>query len=256
MQDCRVRTGRRDQDQQQPQHHGPQRRPVGPEPRPFVPPERRTRHRQIALRPTAADRHRPPSAVGGPRSGARRRGRHPRRRRGCRRHRALRGLHPVLGWEPERVAIELLPPRCCRPAPGTRRNACLGHVIDLFLVLTGLADGLAPKERRFATRAIRPNNLGPPLPPLAWCRAAAGFQLSLADPNNDCGWSAVWRPEFPRNVRAGRGPPRAAGTPGRVRPRPAGYSWPATLATNFATSSASIPCTTSAGITPSPRQDS
>ena len=66
--------------------------------------------------------------------------------------------------EPERLVIELLPPRCCISTPGTRRNACLGHVIDLFLVLTGLADGLAPKERRYARRAIRPNNLGPPLP--------------------------------------------------------------------------------------------
>ena len=31
-------------------------------------------------------------------------------------------------------------------------------------VLAGLADGLAPKERRYALGAISPNNVGPPLP--------------------------------------------------------------------------------------------
>jgi hypothetical protein len=43
-------------------------------------------------------------------------------------------------------------------------------------LLAGLADGLAPKERRYAQRAISPNNLGPPLPtPLMG--GGAGIQL-------------------------------------------------------------------------------
>src|ERR1700735_3964861 len=57
--------------------------------------------------------------------------------------------------------------RADAPAPGMSPT--------LFLLLTGLADGLAPKERRYATRAIRPNNLGPPLPPPGLVRAARDF---------------------------------------------------------------------------------
>ena len=53
----------------------------------------------------------------------------------------------------------------------------LGACADLFLLLTGLADGLAPKERRYAANAIRPNNLVPPLPPPDLLRAARDFSF-------------------------------------------------------------------------------
>jgi len=160
----------RDHDQAQPEQHGPEGRAVRSEPRLFMPAERRPLHRQIALAAMATDRHRPrlrgrgsPWGLGG--RGRPWRGR--RRSAGRARGRAwLRGI--ACRRKAERVALELFPPRCGVPTRGTRRSACSGHVIDLFLALTGLADGLAPKERRYATSALRPNNLGPPLPPPAW----------------------------------------------------------------------------------------
>jgi hypothetical protein len=83
-----------------------------------------------------------------------------------------------IGWKlAEGLAIEFLPPRCHAPAGGARRNASWGHVTILFRLLTGLADGLAPKEWRYARGAIRPNNMGPPLPPLAQVASGAGIQL-------------------------------------------------------------------------------
>src|SRR5581483_6492931 len=45
----------------------------------------------------------------------------------------------------------------------TNGNACLRHLTVLFLLLAGLADGLAPKERRYAG-CDSPNYVGPPLP--------------------------------------------------------------------------------------------
>jgi hypothetical protein len=183
------------------------------------------------------------------------------------------------GWElAERLAIEFLPPRCraprCRaPATGARRSASLGHVTVLFRLLTGLADGLAPKERRHATGAIRPNNLGPPLPPLAQVASGAEIQQCQGGHRNSgAGPQARRRTQhFCKQrdlsgcvnerhrqivVRAVRGRTRTAeGDPDRwsllaTAATGVRYSFPATLATNCATWVAWTPCTTSAGIVP------
>ena len=46
------------------------------------------------------------------------------------------------------------------------RNAGLAHLTVLFLGLTGLADGLAPKERRYAAVRFAPTTWAPRfLPP-------------------------------------------------------------------------------------------
>jgi len=59
---------------------------------------------------------------------------------------------------------------------------------DLFLALTGLADGLAPKERRYAKGAIRPNNLGSPASvPLHLTAEPGGNSALLFKPTSDCG---------------------------------------------------------------------
>jgi hypothetical protein len=46
--------------------------------------------------------------------------------------------------------------------------------IVLFLWLTGLADGLAPKEWRYVQNTIRPNKW---VPRFLWLSTSAGIQL-------------------------------------------------------------------------------
>ena len=156
VQDRRVRAGRGDQDQQQPEHHGPQRGPIGPEARPLVPAQRRPRHRQVALRPAAPDRHGPPLAVHGrgqrspeppePPAPARpgEPGREPRR--------AARDRAPT-GTGAGRTVVRRLSSyavgnrNASRSSSshhgaayrrrGTRRNACFGHVSTSFSRLRG-----------------------------------------------------------------------------------------------------------------------
>src|SRR6185437_3434267 len=77
-------------------------------------------------------------------------------------------------------------PRYVRPGE-TDTPACGIYV--LFLVLAGLADGLAPKERRYAQSAISPNNLGPPLPSPPRQRRGGGGNSAVRgrDCTNTCG---------------------------------------------------------------------
>jgi hypothetical protein len=89
----------------------------------------------------------------------------------------------------------MIAPECLR----RHRDTGLAHSTVLFLGLTGLADGLAPKERRYAI-AIRPNNLGPP----ASCRPVKpgwrrGIQLLRRRKPNACADGNVWC--FIRNLR-------------------------------------------------------
>ena len=59
-------------------------------------------------------------------------------------------------------------------------------------MLTGLADGLAPKERRYACLRFAPNNLGPPLPAGDWS-SGAGIQLLRKRDPNACADGTAWR---------------------------------------------------------------
>src|ERR1700753_4048080 len=106
-------------------------------------------------------------------------------------------------------------------------------------LLAGLADGLAPKERRYALGATSPNNLGPPLPH-PHRRHGADLEFSCTERRS---YQRFRRIEIRRFSQS------AALLPERAR----SYSLPATLATNAATFWASWPSTTAAGMTPCPR---
>src|SRR5262249_12218321 len=91
---------------------------------------------------------------------------------GERRRHALPRARPEIGTRRDRAPPTTGPRSDARDA----RKRLLRASADLFLVLTGLADGLAPKERRYVTNTIRPNNLGPPLPRSS-SASGAGIQL-------------------------------------------------------------------------------
>ena len=104
--------------------------------------------------------------------------------------------------------------------PGTRLRLIAAFIV-LFLVLAGLADGLAPKERRYAQGAISPNNLGPPLPLPTGGMERIGIQL----------YGAAILPTLPADRN-----PQVFAKCGVIAERAArSYSLPATLATKAAT---------------------
>jgi hypothetical protein len=95
-------------------------------------------------------------------------------------------------------------------------------------LLAGLADGLAPKERRYALNAISPNNLGPPLPRhlAPWVRRRREFSCTgaaIVPTQTDEGGT---RPEVLVRRAAGPVRPALAGATSRAggchRPAPAG----------------------------------
>ncbi|MEA2147030.1 MAG: hypothetical protein QOG59_2617 [Solirubrobacteraceae bacterium] len=111
------------------------------------------------------------------------------RRRGARR-RARRPDGPRPSTRPHAGGVrEPAPkshPRQSRPLTADDDRALqplsrlFGASLVLFLMLTGLADGLAPKERRYA-EAISPNNCGSPASSTRL--GAAGIQLGGENPN-------------------------------------------------------------------------
>jgi hypothetical protein len=146
----RMGAHRGDEHQQHTENDRPHGHSVGLEARTLVaaprrgPPRSLRGHGPVAIRPVTADRNRPTAGD------------------------AL--STPGLSGRPT-------DPVCVRaviPGRRGRRNTCMRHVTDLFLVLTGLADGLAPKEQRYAVSAISPNNLGPPLPSAHWFANGGG----------------------------------------------------------------------------------
>jgi hypothetical protein len=116
----------------------------------------------------------------------------------------------------------------------------------LFLLLTGLADGLAPEKWRYAQSATRPNRLGPPLPSLAGCGNSAYVGCGMLTTGDDIASATHARklrqasrrphpstcdtnPEPPDARPAPRPAPRREPTPDRrpgprtgPRPEPAG----------------------------------
>ena len=134
---------------------------------------RRRSAAEMCARPAALDRHRAPArhadagrsrcrcgpaASGGcapvPRGAGRA------ATAGRRRAARVRAAAPVSGARPAASAAAA---RCATPRsarrPGTR-HACAGIAV-LFRLLTGLADGLAPKERRYAQARFAPTTWVP-----------------------------------------------------------------------------------------------
>ena len=123
-----------------------------------------------------------------------------------------------------------------RARSGSARRRLLAAYTVLFLSLAGLADGLAPKERRYALQAISPNNLGPPLPFASPGKGdgAAGIQLygrgilaAAPDRGAGVGRRPVERTTATPCRRPWRRTPRpwprpAAGRPGRASSRTRG----------------------------------
>ena len=116
---------------------------------------------------------------------------------------AREGLVPDLVFDPDRIR--------------RHRHSWAGHKTVLFLVLTGLADGLAPKEWRYAV-AIRPNSWVPRFQrPPSWT-GAWGIQLYGRGHANSAAGRKLrfWRKL--RTIRAQRPWPRTRPRPGHPFP--------------------------------------
>jgi hypothetical protein len=125
------------------------------------------------------------------------------------------------------------------PAPlsGAESRGACGISPSSFSVLAGLADGLAPKERRYAQTRDWPQQPGSPasLPPGGSGRPCGNSAVRSGDAISDPG---------PLAAQQGAAAERSAGETA------SGYSFPATRATNSATWNASLPWTMLAGIVP------
>src|SRR3954470_4254269 len=175
-----------------------------------------------------------------------------------------------------RRAVSRLRGRTPIAARGSRTRALTSRV--LFRRPTGLADGLAPKERRYAPghgttgRLVSDSprrTLGPPLPGLSGNSADAGSIVTAAKTpafltimraGPDGKRSRILRGNSLPTLRCSACAAPTALTPGHSRAPASGYllatfagtGWLTALATNAATACASSPWTRSAAIAPLP----
>jgi hypothetical protein len=168
----RVRACGRDKHQEHTHEHGPHRDSVGASPgalvRPFCGPAARAQlpiGQFAALRPTASDRHRAAAGrdwgTGLPRGSG---------RRYVGRRYVGRGSGRRYGRDPDRAGSATRRSRARGFVKWCFARACRGrcscHCSLLFRKLAGLADGLAPKERRYGHVArLAPTKWFPRFPP-------------------------------------------------------------------------------------------